>query len=63
MTDKGFNLFDEYAAICVHLSPQEEERTIYLLFKIVINLRIFENRLENAYEEVICLKNCQMRRY
>ena len=55
MTDKGFNLFDEYAAICVHLSPQEEERTIYLLFKIVINLKIFENRLENAYEEVICL--------
>ena len=55
MTDKGFNLFDEYAAICVHLFLKEEERTIYLLFKIVINLKIFENRLENAYEEVICL--------
>ena len=27
MTDKGFNLFDECAAICVHLSPQEEECT------------------------------------
>ena len=50
MTDKGFNLFDEWAAICVHLSPQEEERTIYLLFKIVINLKIFENPLENAYD-------------
>ena len=27
MTDKGLNLFDEYAARCVHLSPQEEECT------------------------------------
>ena len=27
MTDKGFNLFDECAARCVHLSPQEEECT------------------------------------
>ena len=25
MTDKGFNLFDECAARCVHLFPQEEE--------------------------------------
>ena len=25
MTDKGLNLFDEWAAICVNLSPQEEE--------------------------------------
>ena len=25
MTDKGFNLFDEYAARCAHLFPQEEE--------------------------------------
>ena len=25
MTDKGFNLFDEYAARCVHLFPQEDE--------------------------------------
>ena len=25
MTDKGFNFFDECAARCVHLSPQEEE--------------------------------------
>ena len=24
MTDKRFNLFDEYAATCVHLFPQEE---------------------------------------
>ena len=23
MTDKGFNLFDEYAAKCVHLFPQK----------------------------------------
>ena len=41
-----------YVYICL---LKEEERTIYLLFKIVINLKIFENRLENAYEEVICL--------
>ena len=27
MTDKGFNLFDEWAARCGHLSPQEEECT------------------------------------
>ena len=27
MTDKGFNLFDECAARCVHLFPQEEECT------------------------------------
>ena len=27
MTDKGFNLFDECAAKCVHLLPQEEECT------------------------------------
>ena len=27
MTDKGVNLFDEWAVICVHLSPQEEECT------------------------------------
>ena len=27
MTDKGFNLFDECAARCVHLSLQEEECT------------------------------------
>ena len=27
MTDNGFNLFDEYAARCVHLFPQEEECT------------------------------------
>ena len=27
MTDKDFNLFDEFAAICVNLSPQEEECT------------------------------------
>ena len=27
MIDKGFNLFDECAARCVHLSPQEEECT------------------------------------
>ena len=25
MTVKGFNIFDECAAICVHLFPQEEE--------------------------------------
>ena len=25
MTDKGFNLFDEYAARCAHLFPKEEE--------------------------------------
>ena len=25
MTDKGFNIFYECAARCVHLSPQEEE--------------------------------------
>ena len=25
MTEKGFNIFDECAAICVHLFPQEEE--------------------------------------
>ena len=27
MADKGFHLFDECAATCVHLSPQEEECT------------------------------------
>ena len=27
MADKGLNLFDECATECVHLSPQEEERT------------------------------------
>ena len=27
MTDKGFNLFDECAARCVHLFPLEEECT------------------------------------
>ena len=27
MTEKGFNLFDENAARCVHLFPQEEECT------------------------------------
>ena len=27
MTEKGFNLFDEYAARCVHLFPQKEECT------------------------------------
>ena len=27
MTDNGFNLFDECAARCVHLFPQEEECT------------------------------------
>ena len=27
MTDKGFNLFDECAARCTHLFPQEEECT------------------------------------
>ena len=27
MTDKGFNLFDECAARCVHLLHQEEECT------------------------------------
>ena len=27
MTDKGFNLFDECTARCVHLFPQEEEHT------------------------------------
>ena len=27
MTEKGFNLFDECAARCVHLFPQEEECT------------------------------------
>ena len=27
MTDKGFNLFDTWAARCVHMSPQEEECT------------------------------------
>ena len=27
MTDKGFNLFDKYAAICGHLFPKEEECT------------------------------------
>ena len=27
MTEKGFNLFDEFAARCVHLFPQEEECT------------------------------------
>ena len=27
MTDKGFSLFDECAARCVHLFPQEEECT------------------------------------
>ena len=29
MTDKGFNLFYECAARCVHLFPQEEECTSY----------------------------------
>ena len=29
MTGKGFNLFDEYAARCAHLSPQEEECTCF----------------------------------
>ena len=29
MTDKGFNLFDDCAAIWVHLFPQEEECTYY----------------------------------
>ena len=27
MTDKGLNLFDEFATECVHLCPQEEECT------------------------------------
>ena len=27
MKDKGFHLFDECTATCVHLSPQEEECT------------------------------------
>ena len=27
MTDKGLNLFDDCAAECVHLCPQEEQRT------------------------------------
>ena len=27
MTDRGFNLFDECAARCVHLHPKEEEYT------------------------------------
>ena len=27
MTDQGFNLFNECAARCVNLSPQEEEST------------------------------------
>ena len=27
MTDKGFNLFDECAARCIHLFPQEEKCT------------------------------------
>ena len=27
MTDRGFNLFDECAARCVHLRPKEEEYT------------------------------------
>ena len=27
MTDRGFNLFDECAARCVHLRPKEEECT------------------------------------
>ena len=27
MTVKGFNIFDEYASRCVHLSPQEEQCT------------------------------------
>ena len=27
MTEKRFNLFDEYAPRCVHLLPQEEEFT------------------------------------
>ena len=27
MTDKGFNIFDECAARCEHLFPQEEECT------------------------------------
>ena len=31
MTDKGFNLFDECAARCVHLFPQEEEFTSSML--------------------------------
>ena len=29
MKDKGFNLFDECAARCVHLFPQEEEFTSF----------------------------------
>ena len=29
MTDKGFNLFDECAASCVHLFPQKEECTSF----------------------------------
>ena len=27
MTDKGLNLFDDCAAVCVYLCPQEEECT------------------------------------
>ena len=27
MADKGLSLFDEYAAKCAHLSPQDEECT------------------------------------
>ena len=27
MTDKGFNIFDECAARCIHLFPQEEKCT------------------------------------
>ena len=27
MTDRGFNLFDECAARCVHLRPKEDEYT------------------------------------
>ena len=27
MADKGWNVFDEFAAECVHLCPQEEECT------------------------------------
>ena len=29
MTEKGFNLFGECAARCVHLSPQEDECPLF----------------------------------
>ena len=29
MADKGLNLFDDCAAECVHLCPQEEKRTSF----------------------------------